>query len=92
MNDPCKIIDINEIHTRKKEIINIMIKELQERNEQKILKRRAVIEMKFLKPQLLLMNQKKNDTKEQFIQPILISKEFEDFMLQMEEFRNKKHD
>ena len=37
-----------------------MVKEVQEKSEQQILKKRAALEMKYLKPELIKMNQKKN--------------------------------
>lgn len=92
MNNPRKIVDIMEIDKRKKEILDLMIEEVQERNEQKLLKKRAAIEMKYLKPQLLLMNKKKDDNKEVLIKSHLICKEFEEFILQKDENNNNEID
>lgn len=89
MNDPRKIVDIIEIDKRKKEILNIMIEDVQERNEQKLLKKRAAIEMKYLKPELLKLNKKKNSCKEQLIKSNLICKEFEEFILQKDNNNNE---
>lgn len=90
MNDSCKIFAIIEIEKRKKIILDLMIEEVQERNEQKLFKQRAAIEMKYLKPQLLLMNKKKD--KEQLIKSHLICKEFEEFILQKDENDNNEND
>lgn len=90
MNHSCKIINITEIEKRKIKILDIMIKEVQERNEQKLLKKRAAIEMKYLKPELLKLNKKNN--KEQLIKSHLICKEFEDFILQMDDNDDNKND
>lgn len=92
MNDSCKIINITEIEKRKKQILDVMIKEVQEYNEQKLLKKRAAIEMKYLKPELLKINQKKNNHTEQLIKSQLICKEFEDFILQTDNNDDNKND
>ena len=48
MNNSSKIIDINEIDKRKQQIYNIMNQDIQSRNNENILKKRAAIEMKYL--------------------------------------------
>ena len=92
MNNSDKIINITEIEKRKKKILDVMMQEVQEHNEQKLLKKRAAIEMKYLKPELLKMNQKKKNHKEQLIKSHLICKEFEDFILQMDNNNDNKND
>jgi len=91
MNDSCKIININDIDKRKKKIYDVMLKEVQEHDEQKILKKRAAIEMKYLKPELLKMNKQKNNHNEQLIKPDLIHEEFEEFMIKIHHNNNKKN-
>jgi len=92
MNNPHKIFDITEIDKRKKIILDLMIEEVQERNEQKLFKQRAAIEMKYLKPELLKLNKKKSNNKEQLIKSHLICKEFEEFILQKDENDNNEND
>jgi hypothetical protein len=92
MNNPHKIFDIMEIDKRKKIILDLMIEEVQERNEQKLFKKRAAIEMKYLKPELLKLNKKKSNNKEQLIKSHLICKEFEEFILQKDENDNNEND
>jgi len=92
MNNPHKIFDITEIEKRKKIILDLMIEEVQEHNEQKLLKKRAAIEMKYLKPELLKLNKKKSNNKEQLIKSHLICKEFEEFILQKDENDNNEND
>ena len=92
MNNPHKIFDITEIDKRKKIILDLMIEEVQEHNEQKLLKKRAAIEMKYLKPELLKLNKKKSNNKEQLIKSHLICKEFEEFILQKDENNNNEID
>jgi len=92
MNNPHKIFDITEIDKRKKIILDLMIEEVQEHNEQKLLKKRAAIEMKYLKPELLKLNKKKSNNKEQLIKSHLICKEFEEFILQKDENDNNEND
>ena len=92
MNNPHKIFAITEIEKRKKIILDLMIEEVQEHNEQKLLKKRAAIEMKYLKPELLKLNKKKSNNKEQLIKSHLICKEFEEFILQKDENDNNEND
>jgi len=92
MNDSRKIFAIMEIEKRKKIILDLMIEEVQEHNEQKLLKKRAAIEMKYLKPELLKLNKKKSNNKEQLIKSHLICKEFEEFILQKDENDNNEND
>ena len=84
MNNSDKIINITEIEKRKKLILDFIIKDIEERYEQKLLKKRAAIEMKYLKPELLKLNKKKNTCKEQLIKSHQICEELEEFILQID--------
>ena len=92
MNNSDKIINITEIEKRKKKILDVMMQEVQEHNEQKLLKKRAAIEMKYLKPELLKLNKKKNGCKEQFIKSHQICEELEEFILQIDNNDDNKND
>ena len=92
MNDSRKIFSITELEKRKKKILDLMVEEVQERDEQKLLKERAAIEMKYLKPELLKLNKKKHNHKEQLIKSHLICKEFEEFIIQKDKINNNEND
>lgn len=62
-----------------------MIKDIQERNNETILKKRAALEMKYLKPELIKMNQKKiKYFQEELIKPDLIIEDFKQFVTNSE--------
>jgi len=85
MNNSSKIIDINEIDKRKQQIYNIMNQDIQSRNNENILKKRAAIEMKYLKPELIKLHKKKEKrNNERLIYSNLIREEFDEFMFQSE--------
>ena len=91
MNNTSKIININEIYKRKELIYNSMVKEVQEKSEQQILKKRAALEMKYLKPELIKMNQKKiKYFDEQIIKPDLIMEDFKFFIFELEDGKKDK--
>lgn len=91
MNNTSKIININEIYKRKELIYNAMVKEVQEKSEQQILKKRAALEMKYLKPELIKMNQKKiKYFDEQIIKPDLIMEDFKFFIFELEDGKKDK--
>ena len=91
MNNTSKIININEIYKRKELIYNSMVKEVQEKSEQQILKKRAALEMKYLKPELMKMNQKKiKYFDEQIIKPDLIMEDFKFFIFELEDGKKDK--
>ena len=85
MNNSSKIININEINKRKQEIYHIMKKEAERHDNNKILKKRAEMEMKYLKPELIQLHKKKEKcNNEHLIYSNLIREEFDDFMFQSE--------
>ncbi len=91
MNNTSKIININEVYKRKELIYNAMVKEVQEKSEQQILKKRAALEMKYLKPELIKMNQKKiKYFDEQIIKPDLIMEDFKFFIFELEDGKKDK--
>ena len=91
MNNTSKIININEIYKRKELIYNAMVKEVQEKSEQQILKKRAALEMKYLKPELIKMNKKKiKYFDEQIIKPDLIMEDFKFFIFELEDGKKDK--
>lgn len=91
MNNSSKIIDINEIDKRKQQIYNIMKKETEQYDDNKILKKRAAIEMKYLKPELIKLHKKKEKrNNERLIYSNLIREEFDEFMFQSENGKKQK--
>jgi hypothetical protein len=91
MNNSSKIIDINEIDKRKQQIYNIMNQDIQSRNNENILKKRAAIEMKYLKPELIKLHKKKEKrNNERLIYSNLIREEFDEFMFQYENGKKPK--
>ena len=91
MNNSSKIIDINEIDKRKQQIYNIMNQDIQSRNNENIIKKRAAIEMKNLKPELIKLHKKKEKrNNERLIYSNLIREEFDEFMFQYENGKKPK--